>query len=166
MRALLFGGTSSESAGRQIGWTGATLFAAAIGVWAAVYFSGAWPWLGYASMSKSTVSIGPIGIVGEDSTGDGYGLTDFIYLKGQEIVIEYDAEIRAGSLSFHVFQPFDGRLGDGVMHYVTESGAGTWTWRVPATGIYTVLIGASVARGAGRGYDISYSAWWGARRPG
>jgi hypothetical protein len=37
---------------------------------------------------------------------------------------------------------------------------------VPATGIYTVLIGPSVARGAGRGYDISYSAWWGARRPG
>jgi len=166
MRMVLFGDTDSTASGRKIGWTGATLLAAATGLWAAVYFSGVWPWLGYAAMSRSSFGAGPVGILGEDSAGGSYGLTDFLYLKGQEIVIEYDAEIQAGSLSFHVFQPFDDVLGDGVMYYVTESGAGTWTWRVPETGIYSVLIAPSVTHGAGRGYDMSYTAWWGARQAG
>jgi hypothetical protein len=164
MRTLLLGDTDRPALGRRLSWTGATLFAAAFGLWAAGYLSGAWPWLGHASMSRSSFSIGPVGIAGEDSTGGSTGLQDFLYLKGQEIVIEYDADIRTGSLSFHVFQPFDGVLGDGVMHYVTKSGAGAWTWRVPKTGIYTILIAPSVVRGAGRGYDMSYSAWWGARQ--
>lgn len=164
MRATLFGDTDSAVSGRQIGLTGVTLLVAAFGLWAAAYFSGVWPWLGYASAARSSFGAGPVSVIGQQGVGGSYGLEDFLFIKGQEVVIEYDTEIQAGSLSFHVFQPFDGVLGDGVLHHVTESGAGTWSWRVPKTGIYTVLIQPSVLHGAGSGYDLRYSAWWGARR--
>ena len=164
MGTVLFGDHGSRTSSKQIGWTGSIVLVAAFGLWAAVYVSGVWPWLGYASASRSSFGIGPVGVVGEDSAGGSYGLSDFLFIEGQEIVIEYDADIRSGSLSFHVFRPFDGVFGDGVMYYVTESSAGAWTWRVPETAIYTVLIEPSVVRGAGRGYDMRYSACWGARK--
>lgn len=163
MRAWTSGGETTVS-GRQIGWTGAMLLAAVLALWAAGYFAGAWPWLGYTWMSRSSFGAGPISVIGEDRAGTSLGLSDFLFLQGQEIVIGYDADITAGSLYFHVFQPYDGVLGDGESHYVTASGSGTWTWRVPKSGIYTVLIQPSVVRGAGRGFDLRYSAWWGARR--
>src|SRR5512132_1975777 len=74
--------------------------------WAASYASGAWPWLGYASMTRSTFGAGPVAIVGENARGIDIGLETFFFFKGQEIVIEYDAEIRAGSLWFCVDRPF------------------------------------------------------------
>ena len=32
-----------------------------------------------------------------------------------------------------------------------------------STGIYEVGVWPSVIRGPGRGYDLAYTAWWGAR---
>jgi hypothetical protein len=46
---------------------------------------------------------------------------------------------------------------------VTQTEAGVWTYRVPKSGLYTISIGPSLTQGAGHGYDLSYSVWWGAR---
>jgi hypothetical protein len=135
----------------------------AVGLWLAAYFTGFSPWLGYAWLSRSSFGVGPIGIIGENGSGTDIGLDEFLFFDGQEIVIDYDVEIRAGSLWFHVFKPFDGRLGDGETHYVTESGAGVWTMPVRETGIYHITIEGSPTRGPGRGWDVDYKVWWGAR---
>ena len=107
--------------------------------------------------------VGPIGIIGETRVGTTIGATDFLFFEGQEVVIAYDADIRTGSLWFHVFQPFDGELGDGTYRYVTESGSGEWTVPIRKTAIYHITVDASPARGKGRGWDLYYTAWWGAR---
>ena len=148
--------------GGRIGMAGAALFVA-IAIWLGAYASGAAPWLGYASVKSSSIGAGPISIIGETGSHATFGLDTFYFFAGQEIVIEYEAEIAAGSLWFHVFRPFDGTLGDGMTHYVTKSGAGTWTARIPESGLYAINIEPSPARGAGRGWDLSYSVWWGAR---
>ena len=133
--------------------------------WATSYASGAWPWIGYASMTRSTFGAGPITIIGENRRGIDVGLENFCFFKGQEIVIDYDAEIRAGSLWFHVYRPFDGVLGDGPSLYITENAKGEWTVPIEATGYYHITIDGSPTKGRGRGYDISYTVKWGARTP-
>ena len=104
-----------------------------------------------------------MGVIGHDSTGGQFGVSTFLFFEGQEIVVSYDASIRAGSLWIYVHKPYDAELGDGVSQYVTQSGKGEWRWRVPETAIYSVDIKPSVVRGPGRGYDVSYRAVWGAR---
>jgi hypothetical protein len=150
-------------AARLIGGGVAGLLIAAFALWAALYFSGALPWLGYAWLARQSFGAGPVRIVGETSAGTSFGLESFVFIEGQEIVVDYDAEIHAGSLWFYVYRPLDAELGAGTSHYVTESGAGVWTYRVPRTGFYTITIEPSTARGNGRGFDLSYSVWWGAR---
>lgn len=145
------------------GWRASLFFGAAVIGWAGAYFSGAWPWLGFASLARSSHGAGAITIVGETRMGTEYGFDEFVFFEGQEIVIDYDAEIHAGSLWFHVFQPWDGVLGDGTTHYVTSSGKGQWTMRVPETGYYHITVEPSVVRGKGKGWDMAYTAWWGAR---
>jgi hypothetical protein len=132
-------------------------------VWVSSYATGVWPWIGTAWMNRSSFGAGSITIVGESRMGTEIGFDDFVFFDGQEVVIDYETEIHAGSLWFHVFQPFDGNLGDGVTHYVTESGKGTWTTPITRTGFYHVTIEASVVRGGGVGWDLSYSVKWGAR---
>jgi hypothetical protein len=132
--------------------------------WLGSYFSGAWPWLGWASLTRSSFGAGNITIVGESRRGIDLGFDDFVFFEGQEVVVEYDVEVRAGSLWFHVFQPWNGVLGDGRSHYVSASGKGTWTMPVTDTGYYHVTIEGSPTRGPGRGWDLTYEVWWGARR--
>lgn len=133
---------------------------AAIIAWFGGFLTGISPWLGVAWLARSTIGPTPIG---ETSAGTSLGVSTFLFFAGQDIVIDYDVDIRGGSLWFHVHQPFDSVLGDGVSHYVTASGRGEWTWRVPEAGIYAVSIEPSLIRGPGRGYDLAYTAWWGAR---
>ena len=102
----------------------------------------------------------------ETRIGTSLGVSTFLFFEGQEIVIDYDAEIRAGALWFYVYRPFDGELGDGVAHYLTRSGAGTWTTKVAKTGIYSVTIEPTTVRSDDRGWDMSYGVWWGARPAG
>lgn len=140
-------------------------FAALLAGWATAYSTGTLPWLGYASMTRSSFGAGGITIVGENSSGLDVGLNDFVFFEGQEVFIEYDAAITAGSLWFYVYRPFDGKLGDGTSFYVTESGKGTWTVPVQTTGIYHITIEPSPTKGAGRGWDLTYDVAWGARMP-
>lgn len=137
----------------------ASLFAA----WLGVYASGLWPWLGFANVTRRSTSAGNITIAGESRRGIDFGLDDFVFFEGQEVVIEYDAEVRKGSLRFHVFRLWDGELGDGSTHYVSETGKGAWTARIPATGLYHVSIEGSPTHGKCCGWDLSYNASWGAR---
>lgn len=132
-------------------------------VWVSSYGTGIWPWIGTAWMDRSSFGAGNISIIGENRMGTELGFDDFVFFDGQEVVVEYDAEIHKGSLWFHVFQPFDGKLGDGVTHYVTESGSGTWTTPITKTGFYHVTVEPSAVRGVGVGWDLSYSVKWGAR---
>jgi hypothetical protein len=150
-------------AARRIGWGATALLLAAVVLWAVLYFTGALPWLGYAWLARDSFGGGRFRIIGETSAGTTFGLQRFLFLAGQEIVIDYDADIRAGSLWFYVFEPLEAELGAGTSHYVTESGAGVWTYRVPRTGFYVITIEPSSARGAGSGWDLSYRVWWGAR---
>jgi hypothetical protein len=132
--------------------------------WLSCYWWGLWPWLGFASVTRSSFGAGSIAIVGENYRGFDVGLDDFVFYRGQEVVIEYDAEVRAGSLWFHVFQPWDGLLGDGATHYVSESGKGVWTVPVHETGLYHITIEGSPSFGKGSGWDLTYDVKWGARR--
>jgi hypothetical protein len=155
---------SSQSDLRRRASLGAIgVVAALFALWALVYFSGAFPWLGYAWLKRDTFGVGPVTVIGENSAGTTFGVSTFAFFKGQEIVVDYDADIRAGSLRFYVYDMAKSGQGAGLSHYVTETGAGTWTYGVPQTGIYVIVIEPSVVRGAGRGYDMSYRVWWGAR---
>lgn len=142
---------------------GAALFGVLALGWLAAYATGLSPWIGHASLTRRSTALGGLAIAGEERAGWEGGPDDFWFFRGQEVVIAYEAEIRAGSLRFHVYRPFDGTLGDGPSHHVTESGKGEWTMPVERTGYYHVAIEPSVARGAGRGWDLSYSVKWGAR---
>jgi hypothetical protein len=141
----------------------AVIAAALLVAWLGSYVSGLWPWLGWASLTRSSVSAGNITIAGESRRGLDVGFNDFVFFEGQEVVIQYDAEVRRGSLWFYVFRQWDGELGDGSGHYVSESGAGTWTARIPKTGLYHVTIEGSPTRGNCCGWDLSYDVAWGAR---
>jgi hypothetical protein len=131
--------------------------------WLGSYVSGLWPWLGSASITRSSISAGNITIAGESRRGLDIGFDDFVFFEGQEVVIEYDAEVRLGSLHFHLFRMWDGELGDGSSHYVSETGKGTWTAPIPKTGLYHLTIDGSPTRGRCCGWDLSYHVQWGAR---
>jgi hypothetical protein len=143
---------------------GAVLVVAAL-AWVGGYASGAFPWLGYAWLSRSSVGGpgGPISIIGETKAGSEFGVSTFLFLRGQTITVSYDAYIRAGSLFLYVYQPYDDEFGDGVSTYVTTSGRGEWKVPVTRTAIYHITVEPSPAKGAGRGWDMSYRAWWGAK---
>jgi hypothetical protein len=143
----------------------AVLIGSFLAGWLAIYGSGLWPWLGFVNMTRSSFGAGNLTIVGENRRGVDIGLDDFLFFEGQEVVIEYDAEVRKGSLWFHVFRMWDGELGEGSTHYVSESGKGTWTAPIAKTGLYHVAIEGSPTRGECCGWDLSYHATWGARWP-
>ena len=154
-----FGG---ERRGR-VGLAALALLVLPLGGWLLAYATGLFPWLGYAWLNDESFGAGPVGVIGRTSYGTSFGIDEFLFFEGQKIVIDYEADIRAGSLYFYVFQPFDGTLGDGVSHYVTTSGSGTWTARIAKTAIYTIVIEPTVVNGGGSGWDMSYSVRWGAR---
>lgn len=140
---------------------GGALSLLALGAWALGYATGAFPWIGYAWQKRASWGFDPpFSIVGSKGYGTSLGLTYFPFFKGQEIVVSYDVEIAEGCLWFYVFRPFVPGTGDGVSHWVGASGAGEWTMRVPDSGIYAIAI-KPMPRG--RGYDLAYSASWGAR---
>jgi len=131
--------------------------------WLGGYAAGAWPWLGYAWLTRSSFGAGGITIVGESRRGMEFGFDDFWFFEGQEVVVDYEVKIRRGSLWFHVYQPFDGVLGGGATHYVIESGRGAWTTPITKTGFYHITVDTSPTKGPGVGWDMDYTAYWGAR---
>ena len=153
----------TKPSARRIGAGAGGLFVAAFLIWGALYASGIVPWLGYAWLTRQSFGAGPLSVIGEDQAGTSFGVSTFFFVSGQEVVIDYDADIRAGSLFLYVHDLTKAGQGLGGSHFVTESGAGVWTYRIPKTGLYAITVEPSTAVGAGSGFDMSYSAWWGAR---
>jgi hypothetical protein len=131
-------------------------------VWISGYVSGVLPWLGYASWTRSSFGAGAISIVGENRRGIDLGPETFFFFEGQELVFEYETEIRQGSLWFYVYQPFDGVLGSGDSQYVTANGKGRWTVPIRKSAFYHVSVEPSPTHGKPGGWDLSYSLKWGA----
>jgi hypothetical protein len=155
---------SSDSQGfRRVGAVAVVSLIAAFVLWVGCYATGIFPWIGYAWLDRSSFGAGPITIIGENRAGISLGFNEFLLFAGQEVVIGYDARIEAGSLWFYVYNVYDFKLGDGVTHYVTESGTGEWTTRIERTGVYHITVEPSPVRGKGQGWDLTYVAWWGAR---
>ena len=159
----VFESGSTSAPARRVGWGAGGVFAAALLLWMALYASGAFPWLGYSWLKRDSFGAGPFSIVGENQVGTDLGLSTLLFFKGQEILVDYDADIRAGSLWLYVYDVTRAGQGGGASHYVTQTGSGVWTYAVPKSGLYKISIGPSVTQGAGSGFDLSYSVWWGAR---
>lgn len=158
-----------ELTGGRIELRGGVLAAAAaIGLvlvlWVAAYLAGLAPWLGYMDRSIRNVSAGAVTIVGDTSSGTEFGPTEFPFLAGQELFVDYDVELRRGALKINVleYSTFDFVLWETVTH----SGSGTVSVRIPRTGLYSISIEPTVVGAIGeRGYDLDISAVWGARWP-
>ncbi len=86
-----------------------------------------------------------------------------VFFKGQTIVGSYDANIRRGCLGMHVWPLFNRTPGDHVSQCVTTSGKKEWTVPVTKTGVYVISLDSSLIKGPGPGWDMDYTAWWGAR---
>jgi hypothetical protein len=149
---------------RRLGFALSALALFAVGFWGTGYALGVVPWLGYAAMSERWQSAGVAVPSGSTSAGTRFGFDTFLFFKGQEVFVDYTADIRAGSMLLGVYNPLDGNLEDGVWAHVTESGAGVWRVPIKQTGLYKISIAPSVVKGPGRGYDVSYRLAWGARR--
>jgi hypothetical protein len=138
--------------------------AAALILWGALYVAGVFPWFGYAWLSRSSIDVGPGHfIIGEDRAGSTFGFNNFVFFNGQTIVFSYDATIRRGCLWMHVWPLFDRAPGDHASQCVTTSGKGEWTVPVTKTGVYVISVDSSLIKGAGPGWDMDYTAWWGAK---
>jgi hypothetical protein len=133
-------------------------------LWLASYIAGLSPWLGYAWMSRRSVEAGPSRvIIGEDRAGGTMlGATTFPFLRGQTIIVGYDAEIRRGCLWLQVWHLGDQSRNSSISRCVTASGSGKWTVPVEQTGLYAIIIDASPSHNGGPGWDMSYAAKWGA----
>ncbi len=137
---------------------------AALILWAAAYAAGVFPWIGYAWLSRSSIDVGPGHfIIGEDRAGSAFGFSNFVFFKGQTIVVSYDAEIRRGCLAMHVWPLFNRTPGDHVSQCVTTRGKKEWTVPVTTTGVYVISVNSSLIKGTGPGWDMDYTAWWGAK---
>jgi hypothetical protein len=149
--------------GGRAGTAVGTAILAAILAWPIAYFSGLFPWIGYASLSRSSIGVGPGHfLIGENRAGVTLGPSSFFFFKGQKIVIAYDAEIRRGCLWLQVFHLWHAGPNPSVYRCVTESGTGEWQVPVTQTGIYDIIVHPTVVKGPGPGYEIGYTAWWGA----
>ncbi len=139
---------------------------AAFALWAAAYATGILPWLAYGSWTSSSIDVGPGHlIIGENRAGGGmgFGLGTFVFVKGQTIVVSYDVTIRRGCLWLQVWHLWDRGPHENVSQCVATSGKGEWTVPVAETGIYDIIIHPSVIKGPGRGWDMDYTIWSGAR---
>lgn len=140
---------------RGASFAGAALIAAVV-LWVAGYAAGLWPWLGYAGQSSQSLNIGNFPIGRDESGQTRLGLSTFLYVAGQNIVVAYDANIGAGCLSLHVWRI----AGADANRCVDASGKGEWTVPVTRTGLYHIY---AAPRSVGGRWAMSYSIWWGAR---
>ena len=147
--------------GRAGGLVGGLVVIAVV-VWAAAYFTGIFPWVGREGGTVKSFGAGRITIVGNQDNTSSLGFKTFYYWRGQEVMLHYDAEVRDGGLRIYLAE--GGGLRQRVFDVVTvsKSGTGELSYRIPKSGFYTWSISPTVTAG-GRGYDLGYTAVWGAR---
>lgn len=139
---------------------GLAVLAAAI--WAAAYLTGIFPWIGREGGTLKSFGAGRITIVGNQDRTNSLGFKTFYYWSGQEVMLHYDAEVHDGGLRIYLAE--GGGLRQRVFDTVTvnETGTGEINYRIPKSGFYSWSISPTVTAG-GRGYDLGYTAVWGAR---
>ncbi len=94
--------------------------------------------------------------------GFGFGLKYFYLREGQVAFVDYDAEVRQGSLRLGLM-----KLGKGIgkgphfVEQVNESGSGRASFEIPESGLYKFYFNGSVLGGDSGGYDVTYQVRWG-----
>ena len=98
--------------------------------------------------------------------GQGYGLgLKYFYLReGQVAFIDYDAEVRRGSLRLGLMR-ISAPIGKGphLVHQISQSGSGSVEFTVSESGLYKFYFRGSVLGGEGAVYDVTYEVLWGLR---
>ncbi len=99
--------------------------------------------------------------------GFGLGLKYFYLREGQVAFVDYDAEVRQGSLRLGLHK-LGAPIGQGphFVHKVERSGSGRAEFVIPESGIYKFYFDGSVLGGEPTGsavYDVSYEILWGVR---
>ena len=133
--------------------------------WAIAYATGMFLWTGRQSGTMRSFGVGKISVIGNTNRTNTFGFKSFYYLAGQEAVLHYAADIKAGGLRIYLTRAagLAQRVSD--TRTVSESGAGQISHRIPVSGLYRWSIRPTVARGS-KGYDLTYTASWGARPAG
>ena len=130
--------------------------------WLLAYATGLFPWVGSKSWTESWSPTPAVLVATGSSHGSSLGTRRFVFLKGQTVVVEYElTRLDRGLLDVHIVQV--GRLGGGRLERVRKPSRGRVEYVVPATGIYAINVRGAADK---RGYDLSYSARWGAYFPG
>lgn len=98
---------------------------------------------------------------GRSTVGWSLGTKTLYLREGQVFDVHYDVNIKTGMLHVHLFNQY-AEFGKGTVgsHYARANGKGCFTFRIPETGLYALVIDASPD---GHGYDLEYSASWGVR---
>jgi hypothetical protein len=120
-----------------------------------MYLSGAFCW-GYESYeiySTNTYS--------KSRYGASFGRKRVYLLANDTLIIRYEASIRKGHLTLHVFKPFKPfGAKDSVSRTVYNSGQGEFILRIRESCYYVICISPHPGNG---GYDLSYEATWSRR---
>ncbi len=146
---------------RQGGIVGLLALLAFLG-WGAAYVTGMFPWTGRESATLRSFGAGKVTMVGNTGNRSAFGFKSFYYLAGQEAVLSYTTDITAGGLRIYLTRAGGLRQRISNTKTVDQSGAGEITYIIPKSGLYRWSIRPTVTRGS-KGYDLSYSASWGAR---
>ena len=124
------------------------------------YQTGVFETLGYESKSIKG------GGFTSTKSGMSLGVTTMYFFKGQTVFVDYDAEVKAGSLWIKVY-PLTAMLDADawLRHKVESTEKGTANFEVEKSGWYRLdwdgtVLGKSPA---GSGYDIDYTLTWGVR---
>lgn len=128
--------------------------------WIFAYGSGLFPYLGWKSGGYHSLP-GPIGGV---SYGIGknrlFQVHHVFLVSGQTLFVDYDAEIRSGSLRIELAEGYVLNTQTLAQHEVTESGSGRVSAVAPSTGMYSIYFRPTSPQ-IGVPIDVSYDLSWG-----
>ncbi len=130
--------------------------------WVAAYATGLFPWIGRESVTVSSFGAGKISIIGNQKRSNSIGFKQFYYWQGQQVMLSYSADIEAGGLRAYLVRGAGLDVDPSDIVTISESGVGELVRTIPQSGFYRWSIGPTVTRGS-KGYDLSYTAAWGAR---
>ena len=132
-------------------------------LWFFAYGTGVFPYLGKKVWTERWAAT-PLVVVSDGvANGMNVGTRRFVFLKGQRIFVDYDLKrLTHGSLDVHIVQVGKIEAGGAGFKRVDRIGRGRVELVAPATGIYAISVKGSPDK---NGYDLSYSATWGAYFP-
>ncbi|NNG04206.1 MAG: hypothetical protein HKM95_08905 [Inquilinus sp.] len=156
---VLAGGSAGVRGGGLV--AGIATQICALLLWSGAYHTGLAPWLGFVDKIYSNIAAGPVTVAGRGESGMALGPKTFFFLAGQDVVVDYEVEIRRGALLIRVFE--FSRLDHALYREIAVSGSDTEAVRLDRAGLYSIELEPTVGGGAGAGFDIDLSARWGAR---